>query len=200
MGVKIKPKASTIHHPHLIVLHRDTSEVLRAAKSLFASLSPEQLSWKPDRKTWSVIECFDHLLTTNGLYMPRIQQAIEKSRVPGAKSLLPYKPSWFATKFIASMRPGSGFRVRTFKIFKPRASEPDADVTQRFILQQQALLNLMRAADQCDLNGTKLSSPASRMIRFTIGEALTLLVVHQQRHLLQAQNLQLQVHFPSFQS
>ena len=201
MGVKKKSKASSsIHHLHLVSLLKDTAEVLRATEALFASLSPEQLIWKPERKAWSILECFDHLLTTNNAYLPRIREAIGKATATGVENLVPYKPSWFASKFIDSMRPGSSFKVKTFGVFKPKSKPNDLGVTQKFIAQQQELLGLIKRADRCDLNGVKLSSPANRLIRFSIGEALTLLVVHQQRHLLQAQNVQLLGHFPEFQS
>ena len=189
-----------IHHLHLDALFRDAMEVLRAAEALFASLSPEQLTWKSNRKVWSIYECFDHLLVTNSLYLPRIEEAIRRNVVAGEVNPAPFKPSWFGRKFVESMRPGSRVKVRTFKIFKPRSGFAGPAIVQEFMEQQQQLLNLIRQADRCDINGAKISSPANRFIRLSVGEALSMLVAHEQRHLLQAQNVQLHAQFPEFQA
>ena len=200
MGVRNKSKASSLHHLHLVDLYRDALEVMYASESLFASLSPDQISWKPDRKAWSILECFDHLLVVNEQYISRIKAALDKRETESLGYMTPYDPSWFARKFINSMQPGAGMRMKTFRTFKPQPHADDLEVTKRFLIQQKELLSLIREADSGNINDVKLSSPVSRLIRFTIGEALTMLVVHEQRHLLQAQNVQLHSRFPEFQS
>lgn len=184
---------------HLDRLLKDATEVKQASEALIASLSPEQLTWKPDRKVWSILECFDHLLTTNGLYLPRIAAAIEAAEKSGENSVKPFKPTLFARLFIKSLRPGSGFKIKTFRVFKPQHGPQALDVTTRFLEMQEELINLIKRADGSDVNAVKFSSPVSRLIRFSIGEGLSVLVVHEQRHLLQAQNIQLNTGFPEFQ-
>ncbi len=201
MEVHDKPlPASAAQNLHLDGLYQDTEEILYASEALFASLTPAQLVWKPARKKWSILECIDHLLVTNGLYMERLYEAIQKGKVNSTEAISPFKPSLFGRWFIDSLRPEKKFKIKTFRIFKPSPQLDGPTVTAKFIEQQKSLLKLIKLADQCDLNGVKLSSPASRLIRFSIGEALTLLVVHQQRHLLQAQNIQLLADFPEFQA
>ena len=201
MEVHDKPlPASAAQNLYLDGLYRDIEEVLHASEALFASLTPQQLTWKPGRKKWSIFECFDHLLTTNELYMERLREALERGRVTSAEAISPFKPSLFGRWFIDALRPESKFRTKTFRIFKPQSAKGDLKVTTGFLEQQKALLRLVKQADQCDLNHVKLSSPANRLIKFSIGEALTLTVVHNQRHLLQAQNIQLLAGFPEFQA
>ncbi len=201
MEVHDKPlPVSAAHNLHLEALYQDAVEVLHASEALFASLTPVQLTWKPARRTWSILQCFEHMLKTNALYMERLQSAITEGTVSKAEAVAPFQPSRLGKFFIDAMRPENRFRKKTFGVFKPAAEATDLTVTSRFVEQQRQLLALIKKADQCDLNGVKLQSPASRLIRFSIGEALTLLVVHEQRHLLQAQNIQLLTGFPEFQA
>ncbi|HTH38149.1 MAG TPA: DinB family protein, partial [Pyrinomonadaceae bacterium] len=44
------------------------------ARSTFGSLSVEQLNWKPAEKSWSIAQCFDHLITTHSLYFPLFER------------------------------------------------------------------------------------------------------------------------------
>ncbi len=201
MEVHDKPLPVTAaHNLHLEELFQDAKEMLLASEALFASLTPAQLTWKPARRKWSILQCFEHLLKTNQLYMERLQDAISRGTVSRAEAVSPFKPSRLGRFFIDAMRPENRFRKKTFGIFKPAGEVNDLTITSRFIEQQKQLLALIKKADQCDLNRVKLHSPASRLIRFSIGEALMLLVVHEQRHLLQAQNIQLLSGFPEFQA
>ena len=184
---------------HLDRLLRDVKEVKQASEALFSSLSPEQIAWKPNRKAWSVLECYDHLLVTNGLYIPRIKAALDKSEDSVENSVRPFKPSYFGRLFIKSLRPQSGFKIKTFKVFRPKNGATNLDIPSLFLAQQNELVELIKRADQCDVNAVKFSSPVSRLIRFSLGEGLSVVVVHEQRHLLQAQNLQLLPDFPEFQ-
>ncbi len=201
MEVDEKPiPAAAAQNLYLDGLHQDIEEVQRASEALFASLTPRQLTWKPARRKWSILQCFDHLLVTNGLYMERLYEAIQKGKVSHAEAISPFKPSWFGKKFIDSLRPESKLKIKTFRVFRPANTPEDLSVTTKFIAQQKSLLELIKLADHCDLNKARLSSPANRLIRFSVGEALTILVVHEQRHLLQAQNIQLLADFPEFQA
>lgn len=184
---------------HLDRLLKDAKEVKRASETLFSSLSPEQLTWKPNRKSWSILECYDHLLVTNQLYLPKIKGAIEKAEQSPENGVVPFKPSFFARLFIRSLKPGSGFKIKTFKVFKPKNGATNLEIPSQFLSQQDELIALLKRADECDVNAVRFSSPVSKLIRFSLGEGLSVVVVHEQRHLLQAQNLQLMTDFPEFQ-
>jgi len=48
----------------------DISKVAADVRISFGNLSPAQLNWKPDDKSWSVAQCLDHLITTHRQYFP----------------------------------------------------------------------------------------------------------------------------------
>ena len=52
----------------------ELSNVATDSKTIFGSLSAAQLNWKPAPKSWSVAQCFDHLITTHSLYFPEFER------------------------------------------------------------------------------------------------------------------------------
>jgi hypothetical protein len=118
------------------------------------------------------------------LYFPRIREAIEKAS-PEEKAE-PYRSSLIGRKFIDFISPDGTRKAKTFSAFEPHPALDDVTILDRFLAHQQELRDLLRRADGVNLNRVKLSSPAVRLLRFRIGEALMMLVRHQQRHLQQA--------------
>src|SRR6185436_17382482 len=52
----------------------DLQHVAESARQDFGSLSTQQLNWKPAEKSWSIAQCFDHLIATHSLYFPAFQR------------------------------------------------------------------------------------------------------------------------------
>jgi hypothetical protein len=51
-------------------LRSDVLSLADQAQSEFGRLRVDQLNWKPAPTTWSVAQCFHHLITTNASYFP----------------------------------------------------------------------------------------------------------------------------------
>lgn len=184
----------TVAHPHLRKLLADVATTTAETEHLRAALSDAQCVWKPEPGVWNVLECFHHLIVTDELYYPRLRAAIEKAG--RGESSAPFRPSFFAKTFIHYVSPESKRKVKTLRAFEPPPALTDVAVLQQFIDHQDDLAALIRRADGINLNRGKFSSPVSRLIRFSVGEALTMLVVHQRRHLQQARRLTQRPDFP----
>ncbi len=156
------------------------------ARLLVENLSQAQRTWQPDRKAWSIAQCFEHLVVTDGLYVPRIREAL--AQAPAAAPDSVYNPGWFGKLFVRSAGP-EGFRIKTFRIFQPGDDVVDAASVDRFCDGQSALLDLLQTARGLDLNAVEVTSPQSRFLSLRVGAALEMLVLHQQRHLQQAERV-----------
>lgn len=44
------------------------------ATATFGSVNVAQLNWKPAEKSWSVAQCFDHLITVHSMYFPLFER------------------------------------------------------------------------------------------------------------------------------
>ncbi len=186
---------SVLNHPHLRRLLAETEAVRSEAERLRRTLSDAQLTWKPEPGVWSVADCFEHLRKIDKAYIRRMNEAVE-SVGPGKAA---FKPSLFGRGFIHFLSPQSRVKMKAPKGVRPPtdiASAP-AEAVDRFLDQQAALLDLLRRADGKDLNAGKFASPLASIVRLSVGEGLTVLVVHEQRHLRQAQRLTERADFPA---
>ncbi|MEO8398768.1 MAG: DinB family protein [Ignavibacteriaceae bacterium] len=167
----------------------DVNNVVEESKQLFAYLSDEQFITKPNLKKWSVCECFNHLFITGSLYLPKIKNAIEYLKSNNIFEGSSYKPSFTGRFFYYSLRPESKIKLKTFKIFKPENNFSDLSIKEKFLNQQKEFIELIKSADGYDLNRIKFSSPVSNLFKFSLGDAILIVTVHLQRHLLQARKL-----------
>lgn len=184
---------TALAQPHLAGLLADL-DATRAATERLAELADAQLTWRPEPDVWSIADCFEHLRKIDKAYCRKLAEAIPKAR-PGAA---PYQPSWLARKFIGAISPASTFKLKAPKGIRPKATPPSAgaDALQRFLDQQAEVADLIRAADGKNVNTGRFASPLAAVLRFSVGEGLTVLVRHEQRHLGQAQRLIQRADFP----
>ena len=52
--------------------------VARDTQATFAQLGARPLNWRPGETRWSVAQCFEHLLTANGLLLVAARHAVEQ--------------------------------------------------------------------------------------------------------------------------
>lgn len=181
-----------ITHPHLQALDKGAGQNVERVRRLFETHGESVLTWKPDPETWSIAECIEHLVVIDGQYIPKITEAIERAEREGKRSDAPYRAAWLTGMFINASGENGKRKVKTFKAFQPDQAGHAGDVGSagRFIAQQEMLRALIRRADGLDLNRVKFSSPLSSLLRFSIGEALAMLISHQKRHLTQGERME----------
>ena len=167
------------------------------AETLFAPLTDAQLLWRPSAKVWGVADCVAHLVTSQAAYWPRIKGAFAKTREQNLRGSNEFKPRWLQRNFIEAVAPPIKRQMKTFKVFTPAESDVSPAIKQRFVDSQRELIAFMQDADGWDLNKHKLGSPVTPLLRFSVGEALWLTVVHTQRHLEQAKHVTENPAFPS---
>jgi len=160
------------------------------------SLTPEQLDWKQNDRSWSVGECLDHITNTTNAYLLNVEKALKTARDKDMTYNKPMKAGLFARWFIKTVGPNSSMKLSAPGIFRPEAVERNESSVDAFLKMNEALMQTMIKADQWNVNKPKLSSPLTGLIRFSIGEALWLQVAHAQRHLLQARRVTEHAEFP----
>jgi hypothetical protein len=155
---------------------------------LVAGLSDEQFRWSPGPKRWSMAQCFDHLNVTARGTVASVDAAIQNARTRGLTGAGPFAHSVFERLFIRSMEPPPGFRFRAPKTLAPAPvpSQPMAEIVREFMSWQDQLSDRMRLADGIDLQRTRVQSPASPLIAWSLGGMFALTLAHERRHLWQA--------------
>ncbi|MGB0839332.1 MAG: DinB family protein [Chitinophagales bacterium] len=167
-------------------LTAQTQDYLNQAKA-FKSLPLETLNWKTDAESWSVLECMEHLNLYGDFYLPEITHRI--TQTPHKQSTSLFKSGWLGNYFANSIRPKTKLnKMKTFKDKTPAlvGSQLGINTLDRFIDQQNTLLQLLKKAKTVDLNRTKTGVSINSWIKIRLGDTLRFVIYHHERHLLQA--------------
>ena len=79
--------------------------------------------------------------------------------------------------------------MKTFKDKNPIGSKLDKSTIERFVSQQEKILNLLDKSREIDLNKTKTAISISKLIKLKIGDTFRVVIYHNERHLEQAKKL-----------
>ncbi|MBX3134548.1 MAG: DinB family protein [Gemmatimonadaceae bacterium] len=182
---------------HIQEVCHELTEVTHAARVAFGPLSAEQLNWKPSAESWSIAQCLDHLITINRFYFPLLESM--STDTPGPTFWERHSPlSGFLGKFlIKTLGPEYPKRTKTSPKAEPSASAIDARILDTFARHQGELIeHLRRIPSSIDLKGTIVTSPLLGWVTYRLEDCLTMLAVHEKRHLLQARRVMEAAGFP----
>jgi hypothetical protein len=73
----------------------ELNAIARDTQSVFGGLDEQQLNWRPAAASWSVAQCFDHLLNANREMFRAIDAAMDGSRPRTVWQRLPVLPGVF---------------------------------------------------------------------------------------------------------
>ena len=166
-------------------LVRDLRAVSVAAEDIPRKASQAELNWYPPDHGWSASQIFEHLCVANDSYLSELHRLVPASRTGfGAANTL-WKPSLAGKLLVRSME--SPRKLPAPKIWKPGPA-PRPNVISEFLRRQTEIEDLIHRSLAYDWRKLKLASPASKLVRMNIGDAFTVLVRHEQRHLRQIES------------
>lgn len=156
-------------------------------------LPAERLLHRPAPDQWNVLEVFEHLCLSSGIYVRGLQAVFDHK----AERLAPestFTPGLLGNYFTRGMlpRPDGSLpnRMRTLKMFDPgRRHGASPESIARSIALCEQMLKLLERARTTDLNKMKVTSSLGPVIRFKAGDAFRFPVAHQVRHFLQIERL-----------
>ncbi|KAA9331336.1 DinB family protein [Hymenobacter busanensis] len=148
-------------------------------------LSNEALNFKARPDSWSVLECLEHLNRYSRYYNPAFAKALQSVGRPASVADIGY--SWLGRKSLDIVRPGNGKPSKTVKHMNPAGSQLGRTVLNEFLLNQRELLRLLDQAAATDLNRKVVPVEFFRLLKLRLGEALEFVVLHETRHVQQAQ-------------
>jgi hypothetical protein len=176
----------------------ETEKISSDARQLVAALADAQLNWKPAPNGWSIAQCLEHLAVTSEKFDQDFTRAIargrEKRPVSGA---VRYRPTMFGGWLVKHLSPEAKRKMPAPRVFRPSESSAIKGVLERFLRQQETFLGFVNDARGIDYNKTRLRSPVTPLIRYSLADALVMTVVHGQRHLAQARRVRETPGFPS---
>ena len=167
------------------------------AKATFGSLTAEQLNWKPAPKSWSIAQCFDHLITMHSLYFP----LFEKLGNGNAKQTFweSYSPlsGFFGRFLIKTLRPENVKPMKTTSKARPSSSEIGGDIIDRYVENQNQLIEaIKKIPPSVDPAKTIVTSPLMGLVTYSLDDCYEIIAVHGPRHFNQAKRVLENAEFP----
>ena len=154
---------------------------------MFGALSEDQLNWKASEKSWSIAQCFDHLVTAHSLYFPLFER-LENGHMKRTFWEI-YSPfsGFFGSFLIKSLDPKNPKKMKTTSKGQPSVSTIDGAIITRYYEHQACMIDhLDKLPRSIDPSTFKITSPLVGFVTYTLGDALTFLPKHCQRHFEQA--------------
>jgi len=158
-------------------------------RAAFGCLSDDQLNWKPSAAGWSIAQCLDHLMTINCLYFPLFESLSTGTVRPTFWERHSPFSGLFGRLLIRTVSPEYQKKVKTSAKAQPSASRIDRAV-ERFAQHQTELTERLRAIPKSvDPAGTVITSPLLRIVTYSLDDCLTIVAVHEKRHVEQAKRV-----------
>ena len=170
------------------------STIARDTVAAFGRFGPTQLNWQPHTASWSIAQCFDHLLRANHEMEQAIGRALDRAGTPTIWQRLPLWPRLLGWMLITSQAPG-GRRKPAPASARPASSDIAPDTIDRFIAWQHmgiAGVRMLGAADARRI----MTSPFVARISYSVLDGYRLIAAHQRRHFEQAARVTAHPEFP----
>ena len=168
-------------------------------KAIFGDLDFRQINWKPSAESWSVGQCFDHLMTTNRQYFPQFDQIIKGEKRWTLWQRMPFLPGFFGNLVFGVISPSSDKKYKAPKNFQPTSSKIDPRIITNFVEHQSEVIEKMKASGGIDLENMIISSPASKVVIYSLFDAFRIIVAHERRHFNQAKRVMEAEGFPKLE-
>lgn len=163
----------------------------------FRGLSDEQLNWKPSKEIWSIGQCIDHLIEANSRYIPRLREILnDKHRATFWEKNNPFT-DYTGKNMIKNLGPEITRKYKAPKLFVPSKTKMNAGILDKFTKQQKEIENLFDILGTDNHSEKVITSPVAGLITLKVRDVMQLIIVHEERHLLQARNILKENNFPS---
>ncbi len=170
-----------------------TAGLSNEVKENFSNLTNEQLYWKPNERSWSIANIFEHLNAFYRYYIPVFNGKIANSRFNQPTEMFTSSPMGRAAYRSVKLGKVNNVKrkLKSRKEYNPifndslRSDHPIQD----FLEFQEQFKELLNKAKQVDLRKTKCPLSLRPVVKLNLGDALLYLSYHTERHIFQAKRI-----------
>jgi hypothetical protein len=170
--------------------------IARDAAAVFGGLDARQLNWKANAESWTIAQCFDHLLHANREMFLKIDAALDRTRPRTFWQRVPLLPRMFGRLLVTSQSPEGTRKFKAPGKAAPAASAIDADIVARFAAYQREAAARVQAIDRGNAAATVMVSPFASFITYSVLDGCRLIAAHERRHFEQARRVTQAAGFP----
>jgi hypothetical protein len=169
------------------------------AAGLTDGISDAQWAWRPAPGKWSAAQIVQHLNAIGRSYTDPLGSLLEEARAKGSADRGDWRPTLTGRLMVWSMEPPPRVKLPAPPGYRPAEDGPAPDrqaELARWRSLHDEMERLIRDAAGLDLRRIRFVSPLSSLVRMNAGDALSLLLAHERRHLWQMRRLREHPGFP----
>jgi|RhiMetdeSRZDD1v2_1073273.scaffolds.fasta_scaffold717820_2 DinB family protein len=162
------------------------SAAIARIRGAVSAVPPETMVRPPPTGGWSIAEVLEHLIVSADSYLETLRPLVQRkdgARVDGVGT---WKPTLMGGLLAASLR--NKRKLPAPAIYKP-GPNPRPRVLEEFLRRQEEVGRLLTDAGDMDWRRVRLRSPVLHWLPMNLGDALTVLVVHAERHAAQIERV-----------
>lgn len=152
-------------------------------RKLAADYDAEAFVTAPAAGEWSAAACIEHLVITARQFLPLWDAALASAK-PGKGEA---KYSWWEQKFASLLEPPYRMKAKTQASFEPKAKHSKDEVIELYFASHELVKQRAEALKERDVAGINIASPFASWMKYNVAFSFDLLLVHERRHLWQAQ-------------
>ena len=152
----------------------------------FEALSVGQLQFKNGDR-WSILECLEHLNLYGDFYLVEIEKQILTN--PPKNTSTKFKSGILGNYFanLMEVKEGKITKMKSPKDKNPSNKNLSITTINRFLKQQEQLVNLLNQCRSIDLTRTKAAISLTNLVKLRLGDTLRFFCYHIERHVVQAE-------------
>ena len=175
------------------MLLQQTAEKLEELSKEFSAclsdLDLDTLNVKPSDNSWSIMETLDHILIGNRYYQIAFEQLLQLNYPSNFFSKLPFLPGLWGKIILKSVSPENPKKVKTMPVFFPGSSKYAENLLPQLLEVNKRISQLILQLEDYHPKKTKITSPAGKLITYSLEDALNIIVDHTERHLNQIKRI-----------
>ena len=178
-------------------LQAEIRSIAEQTQNEFGTLRADQLNWKPAAASWSVAQCFDHLITSSKGYFPIVESVVSGQKKTRFLERVPILATIWSKLLINSLDPKSTRKMKSPAAFEPPSSDLPDSIIKDFISNQSHVLDAIGSVKNLNIDRIVITSPAAGFVTYSLLGAFRIIVVHEQRHFQQAMRVRANANFPN---
>jgi DinB superfamily len=167
----------------------ELEQISANAQQIFGNLSAEQLNWKPNAESWSVAQCFEHLIIINSKYFTDLDCIINGERKQNFWENYSPLSGFFGNLLFKSLSPQTVRKLKAPKIATPSASNISPTIIEDFAKHQAELADKIRQTENLDLKKIIITSPFAKSVTYSLFDTYRIIITHEKRHFAQAERV-----------
>jgi len=169
-----------------------TNSCSREVTDSIATFSTDSLNTQPSEKSWSAMQCIEHLNAYFRYYIPVIRGKITNSRFVTPNDYFTSSPLGRAVYRSAKLGKVKNVKrhLKSPKDYNPlvNPSLSAENAIEEYLKHNADFIDLIQEAGKIDMRKTKVPLSLRPVAKLNIGDALLFLAYHNERHVYQAKN------------